>query len=330
MRLFQYLIGICLVFCPIKWLENFFVKLKYRRFYFSGRVAFFRSLVALKTKAHVLLLPDYICNVLHKAANKAGFDVVTYNTNSLHEPDVFHILDITKKIKKPFILCLAPILGADGGESWITSKKGRNWRSENKVILIFDACQDISRIESKKLLQENNILLISSFNDKSFPGLMGSVVVSDIDDPGYLNFKSICDLKLIKLFCSRVYSYLKYSLSRLLLLYSNKSRGNFEFSHCNKYPYDFHHNCAMKIQISIAVAGLLLRGFYIARKKSYLKRGLIKPIRTPNWLTSPYAYPLKLKSSQLRKKRPYSLPEDSGKSLRPLSTMIHFKGFEDF
>lgn len=331
MRVIQFCVGLILFAFPRRWLESFFPSGKHRRFYFSGRVAIYRTALSLKETISRVVLPDYVCNVLCRAFVEAGIEITQYKTSELNEPDTNDIVRIIETCERPVLLCLAPIFGADGGERWVTKDGIRDWRKKNGVLLLFDACQDITRMRSSRLAQEINCIVVSSFNDKSFPGLMGSIAIGDIEDTNYSRPSTRECVRMLKLFLYRMAGSIHAHLRRAIRL--RRSEGEqktmYDHSFCADYPYDFGHSGATKLQVSIAAAGLLFRRHYIWRKKMYLRRNLVRPVKTPYWLTAPYLYAMDTSPMVMKAKRPYSVHADSKSSLRPNARALHFKGFED-
>jgi hypothetical protein len=343
MVLLQYLLGVILSLLPVSWLARGFGR-KNRpapRFYFSGRVAIYRLAQTLRHEVSVVILPDYICNVLYRVFIDAGFEVISYTTTELLEPSLQDIKYLVHKANRPTVLCLAPIMGAEGGQNWITSPQGREWRNQNKVVLLFDCCQDITRLFNPEFDREKNFAIVSSFNDKSFAGVMGAVVVTDIQDKGFRNATAMESLRIGHLLIFRILSpCLKIVRTIILSLICKPKKPDFnslsvvasekfDYSYCLDFPHTLSHSGATKLQIGIGVAGLLFRRWYIGRKINYMERVLVEPIRTPFFMTASYVMtdnqdPIKLKS-----KLPYAIHGRPTESLRPLIKSFHFKGFFD-
>jgi hypothetical protein len=332
MVLLQYLCGLFLSVIPARFLERVFsiYGLPKPRFYFSGRVAIYRLAQSLRKEASVVLLPDYICNVLYRSFTEAGFEILTYQTNNQFEPSLDEIRSLVSKANRPTVLCLAPIMGAEGGEDWITSTKGREWRDLNKVSLIFDCCQDISRLFSSRFVSEKNFAIVSSFNDKSFPGIMGAVTITDIPDLQYRLATKSEKKKINRLLLCKIYSYLRHRIASLTCESRAQLISGYDYSYCMDFPYTFRHSGATSTQVGIGVAGMFFRRLYMHRKLNYLKKKILEPVRTPYFLTSPFIMvDGEMQQPKLKIKAPYGIHGRPKESLRPLLKVYHFKGFMD-
>jgi len=296
------------------------------RFYFSGRVAIYRLACALRHSSTTAIVPEYICNVVQRAFIEAGYNIITYKCDDFFEPDMDHIKHIGN-LYPSAILCLAPIYGADGGLSCIASVSIQEWMAKNKIHLILDLCQDFSRAISCKNLNFTNISIVTSFNNKTFPGLMGALVYSSVNDASYRLPSYSENVKLSSMWCINTISNFLNSLLR----FKTKSKiefHRFDYSFCSSYPYTFKHSGAAKIQIAIGLAGKLLIPYYIRKKRSYLAKGLVDIIQTPHFLTASVV----MASSVLNRniiKRPYALHGSHKESLKPSLKTIYFRGYND-
>lgn len=340
MVLLQYLLGLVLSLVPAGWAMSAFRRKggPEPRFYFSGRVAIYRLARSLRREAAVAILPDYICNVLHRAFADAGFEIATYKTNDLFEPFFDDIRDLTEQIGNPVVLCLAPIMGADGGQKWITSSEGRAWRSRNHVTLMFDCCQDITRLFSPDFDGERKYAIVSSFNDKSFAGVMGAVTVSDVDDPEFrpataLESISIGWLLLLRCLLIFVRPIKKVFGSKLALIESGTAgvvSAKYEYSYCNRFPYTLSHSGATGIQVGVGWAGLCCMSWYRRKKQSYIEGKILEPVKTPYYMSAPYVVVTNGGGTITKVKLPYAIHDQPSQSLRPVVRAHHFKGFQDF
>jgi hypothetical protein len=306
------------------------------RFYFSGRVALFRIAQAVRPRSRLAILPEYICNVVHRAFVEAGFEVRTYRQNDLLEPEVDDIKKLIANADGSSVLCLAPLLGADGGQTWITSGEGRTWRNENQVTLVLDYCQDMGRLFRADVSGERDFAVVCSFNDKTFPGVMGAVVVTDLVDLTYRRPTMAERLGIYRLFVTKLTRQAGRFFKRFFLrALSHRGQNKFgspsykfEYSSCSTFPYTLRHSAATRLQIAVGVAGRLFSAAYLARKSKYIEKGLVKPLPTPYFSTSAYVL-VGRNQRPLKAKLPYAIHGSPAESLRPSLQACHFKGFWD-
>lgn len=324
MKLIQYFFGLLLCALPINLLARKF-SFSSPTFYFSARVAIYRIALSLKRDVNVALVPEYICNVVHRAFLEAGYTLIKYKCDDDFEPNIIEIVELGKEHPNS-ILCLAPLYGADGGESWVGTKAGRAWREENRIFLIFDICQDFTRAMSTKIKSEKNFAVISSFNNKSFPGLMGALVESDTRDSSYRLAKTSESLGLLKILT------LNFLIFFRKVVLSHRKRSNYasgyDYSYCSHFPYDFSHSGAAKIQIAIGLAGKILLPFYAAKKHRYLNNAYIYPRATP-YFRSASIIISESSSEKLIYKPPYSVNNDPSFCLKPTLKSFYFRGYDD-
>ncbi len=332
-ELFQYLLGCLLRLLPVGIQKRLFWKqahLPEPRFYFSGRVALNSLALATPAEKKVILLPDYICNVVYTPFVTNSFVIKTYSTTEYFEPDIEQLQEIVQHSSASTLL-LAPIFGADGGQSWITSDEGRDWRERNNLHLIFDACQDISRCYSSQFKGEKNISIISSFNDKSFPGVMGAVVYSDVKDPNYSKASLKDTKRVLHCFLKKISAIVLAPYFRLKLKHhhrTKKSKPDFEYSYCDKFPFDLRHSAATGIQVSIASAGLIFRRIYQKSRDKFVSNYESEVIKTPHHMTAPYLV-VRRYIQGVKLKSPYAVHGNPLQSLRPNIKAQHCKGFRD-
>ncbi len=331
----QYIIGIILCLIPSKFIYNIFGS-KYGVkpiFFFSGRVALYQlSLAVRETGKHRVLLPEYVCNVVYEAFHKAGYEILLFKLSSELEPDQHELENLIETYQGQCVLCLAPIMGAEGGLSWATSEKICYIRRKYSVTLFLDLCQSFTQVDLYKTKDLNDFAVICSCNDKSFGGLMGSAVWTDLNNVSYRQANVDERLLLIRLL---IFKFLGLLLKIFRRLLSQSTRGStmlegFEYSYCQKFPYDFCHSGASKMQIAIGAAGILFLPIYLRRKIRDLERLGDHLIKTPYYISAPYVLARDQFNSLSRKiKKPYALHGNPQKSLRPHAKAFHFKGFKD-
>lgn len=337
MPICQYLLGILLALLPYRVVVSLFNKalniqnfLIPTRFYFSGRVALYRMALACKKDNTIALLPDYICNVVPKAFQEAGINISNYPTDLYFEPSIQAIQQIAKG-RTSVLVCLAPIMGAEGGLAWAFSPEGKRWRIQNNVTLFIDLSQGISRLKPLNPTElGQQLVLMASFNNKAFPSVMGAVVISDIDDPLFVAATSSEQLAIVKQLIRRILQPIFSMGNKPADPYSIEQDhpSTFEYSYCQQFPYTFAHRGATKLQVAVATAGLWFSRYYQWCKQRYVQQGLITPQPTPFYRSAPYilAEPT---TAQLKKKAPYASHEQPNDSERPHTPSYHFKGFDD-
>jgi hypothetical protein len=122
-------------------------------------------------KCHSVLLPDYICNVVHDAARYSGLKSLTYMTDENYKPVVSDMRD--KMLGGGCCVLLASILGRINNNKKIVSEV----RSvDPQCIIIYDECQNL--MGARKIDLDRNSHIVLSFNNKMTPGLLGGVLVS--------------------------------------------------------------------------------------------------------------------------------------------------------
>ncbi len=328
MKFIQFTLGLILFMLPRKIIEKFFIpgKSVNNKFYFSGRVAIYRIAKSLSNMGvKTAIVPEYICNVVHRALVEAGFTLVEYECDDDFEPNIEKIIGLGMRYPDS-VLCIAPLFGADGGETWIASDVGRRWRQENRIFLMFDICQDFSRFIMSSLVDEKFFAIISSFNNKSFPGLMGAAVVSDIKDHDY---KKATAREIIDLF-----KLLIINLRKMILPFRKKKKiinnqaEKFDYSYCMHFPYDFHHSAAAKIQLAIGFAGRLMLPIYMENKKNYIENKWLSPRLRPHYFTSAIVE-LDKSYTRLVLKSPYAIYKSPSNSLKPNLKTVFFRGYDD-
>ena len=315
MKTIQYLLALLFLLIPRALIESAFVlkSMHKKTFYFSGRVAIYRVAKALRHKSSIAIVPEYTCNVLHRALLEAGYTLKQYSCDANHEPNISQIIVLGRQFPRS-ILCLAPLYGADGGESWVNTAEGKAWREENSVFLIFDICQDYHRFASSSVGKEGMAALITSFNNKSFPGLMGALVVSDLQDNEYklpraqdsIHLLVLAILDNIKIF--RDYFVLRPDNSQI--------KRKYDYSYCVHFPYGLEYSGANKLQLAMGLAGVLMLPFYSLRKSKYLEKKYIAPVRTPNYRTASIVFSEE-SNPKLVRKLPYAINGDPDRCLNP-------------
>jgi hypothetical protein len=297
--------------------------------FFSGRVALFRLASSVPVAEKRVLLPRYLCNVVYKAFVSAGYNVQYYDVDEYFEPHVSSIKDLYFRHQFT-VLVLAPLYGADGGVSWFVSDEGQRWRRTSNVHLVLDLCQDFSRVKRLSNLPGTDISIVTSYNDKSFPGVMGSGVWTDVDlaklpKPTLSDSFRVLTTAFHKIAPRRI---LKKRL-RPHEVTSTDFSAKYEFSRCVSFPYDFDHFSATKAQLALGFVGVLLLSFWNKRRNKAIISQHIVPVMFEYSRTSPFVVSRVTHPGLHRRKQPYALPYDLGSSIRPNLVIRHNKGFQD-
>jgi len=308
----------------------------------SGRVALYRLALAIREsgKTGIALVPDYICNVVHVALEKAGFQWHPYQTDKLLEPDSSEIESLLSS-KKGGLLLVASIFGSSAFLENLNEKRIRDLFLLNDIHVIVDLCQDISLIKKVPSGYGKNLSVIVSFNDKSFLGTMGGGILSCLEIPKNerkMTTKQVVSLYKILLhkwcFCfwEKTVSWIQYPLKKVDKMESVfPTPVTFEYSFCRSFPYEIKPLVVSKLQVIMALAGIhTLHLRYMKRKRFARKYSNV--IRTMYFDSSPYLLiDGSLHGVQLKRKvkTSYALHHDPERSLHEDFKIIHNKGFCD-
>ncbi|MBS9392142.1 MAG: hypothetical protein HEQ29_02925 [Dolichospermum sp. LBC05a] len=321
---------------------------------FSGRSSLYHLAILLKTKTDkkTALIPDYICNVVNAALEKADYKIQTYQTNDRLEPD---IEELKEAISNPDIgiLLTASIYGSSAFLEELNCNEFKNLIFAKNIHVIVDLCQDIRLIEKLPENYGNNLTAVLSFNDKSFLGIMGGGILAKftINSPEEkLNFFQISFLykilllKFIKivlisssigkkvfLMLKKLKYLVKYLISIRQELDIKNTQPNYDYSCCSFFPYTINLYQIQKVQLIMAILGLEdLKRLKKIKMEIFGKN--IKYNSMQNFQTSPYLVledESELESLSRNIKSPYALHHKREHSLRPDITVIHNKGFDD-
>jgi hypothetical protein len=172
--------SLLLYIVPRRLLENWVSKLISRHynaacktpiFYKSGRsalTALFQKIKEINPSA-VVLLPDYICNVVYAAAHFSGLQIKTYPTNELFQPD-FNCLAAIIANEKIDAVLLASIFGNPIDHTNALAKI-RPYAPD--IIIIFDECQNL--ITGSQVSLDKASVVVLSFN-KTILGALGGAL----------------------------------------------------------------------------------------------------------------------------------------------------------
>lgn len=289
---------------------------------FSGRSGIFMLAEKLSLNPDInktALIPDYICDVVPKALERAGFKVFHFRLDNDFLPEMLDLEEMLK-FHKPGILLITPIYGNDGG----LSKLKKLNLSETSLFL--DACQDIDQIKKYNKLNVKNYYIIGSFNMKQIPGIMGGFILSE-EKISSMNFEK---LKLKDRFQLRVLCFFEFVLKPLVkVLRKNKddfTKAKFTFSECKSFPYGFIHYFPCKMQLALAYNGLKTRKKFKINQSNFLNTNNIKNVNSNKY--APFIVSGQEIKSRTRK-LPYSINGDPKRSRRPELLVYHNKGFLD-
>ena len=335
--LFQVMLGVFFSVLPSRFHKLMFLKseLSNPSFYFSGRVAIYYHARLLRSFYSEVLLPDYLCNVVYRSFEEAGFTTIPILTDAENELCIDDLKEKVASLSRPPILCVAPILGSDGGQTWLLSKAGKTWRNENKLFLFFDFCQDISRVFNISFKDEVNYVIVASFNNKSFPGFMGAVSYSDIKSEKTPKSKLGNEVFVLYSVFIRIVTPL---YGKIKTIFKSKKRNpddkialkNFDYSFCNQFPFSFEIIPATRVQIGLGCAGMIFLATYNKRKQDIQKKIVHQLKQTPFMSNSPYVIVKHTVPDGFKIKLPYAIQGNPEKSLRPEIKAIEIKGFENF
>jgi hypothetical protein len=299
---------------------------------FSGRVSLYVLAKQLRSTSikPFALLPNYICNVVSKSFKLAGWEIKTYNTNELLEPD-FDELSNSLATKDIGVFLGANVFGSSGLLDLLADHHKVEQLRGNKVHVVLDMAQDISLIDKIPLNLADFVHAVVSFNDKSFPGAMGGGILSAESFNDYqpqLNVKQVV----------RLYAHLGLkimSFFRGKFVPRDVPMENFDYSFCETFPYQIHALAISKLQIILAIIGIYFLPLYQKRKQSFLSHNIHMPTKFSDTaayllLKKPDSDSTKINDTRRKRKAPYSIDGTQDKGLRPDDLIVHNKGFFDF
>ncbi|MBL8291815.1 MAG: hypothetical protein JNN08_08260 [Bryobacterales bacterium] len=288
---------------------------------FSGRVAILKLARHFLAAGHrpVALLPDYLCNVVEVAVRKAGFDILHYRTDDLLEPDPTAIVR-ELQTSAPGLLLTSNMFGSSALLDAMPDDTFRAAVLSSGVAVLVDLCQDISLIHRLPSGYGNCLAAVVSFNDKSFPSVMGGGILAPFPVPP--SSKRLACREVLKL-----YRELGIKLLSATGIVPRRTQARFEYSHCARFPYTFELYEPARIQY---ILGLI--GFNRLNERNRLK--LDHARRTPDVRRTRFfeTAPFLITGStppRGRRKPSYARFNQPLESLRPDLHAIHNKGFWD-
>lgn len=285
---------------------------------FSGRAAI-AELARAHQRAGRALLPEYLCNIVHVALLAEGCQLATYRVDAELEPDLD---DVRLQLRGgSFDLVFAvPLLGATGGLAWWLGDEASELLRRSGARLVLDFCQDATLARDACARSDRASFVLLSFNDKSFPGVMGGLVLSRLpfaprETP--LGWKRL----------GRLYAWWLRKLLRAPAARSDDPA--FEYSLGQPFPYECTNFRPAKIQLAHGVAGRWLLPRYLRRRQRALATGRVKGVPRPFAATSPFLQRAPGDPGRNRQKRAYAVHGAPQASLRPDLVVVHNKGFDD-
>jgi hypothetical protein len=298
-------------------------------FYKSGRAALsgLCKELAKKMTTPKILVPDYICNVVYRAARENNILPISYATNDQYNPNM---QELARKIHKHHvqIVLLASIFGTQNNTEFLV---GKIREISPKIFIVLDECQNL--ITNSPLSPDNRTVVVLSFN-KNINGIMGGALCFKenflhIRSTNQSLFcKSLLEIKIagmiIKRFCC---TCVKNYVSR------KRPPNSYEYSHLNSIVYDLKPDRISWISLLLAVQGLKkIEDIENYRKENYysvmkilseFRLGhLIKTSRIEN----SYYLPVSGNTSELANhfplKPPYAVDGSSLKSNKPQAYAI--------
>jgi len=291
----------------------------------SGRVALMlvaRS-VAARTASRIALVPDYVCNVVHVAVERAGFSVEVYPTDLGCEPDDAYLRERLARADVA-LLVTASVFGSSAWLHRLSNADVHSLVQRSGAHVIVDACQDVSLLDHLPDGYGDALSAVVSFNDKSLPGMMGGGAVTNLALPAepFRTLTASQQSILRRMLLAKVRGWM--SGRRPL-----KSADAFEFSYCQSFPYAFDTAGISKLQVVLALVGLDNLPAFRSGKRELFER-CADNVVAPVFETAAYVVVSDdgVMPSR-RRKRPYAAPNEPSRSLRPRQTVLHNKGFSD-
>jgi hypothetical protein len=293
---------------------------------FSGRTALVAvaEKVARRTEKRTALVPDYICNAVHMALEKVGFTAVPYATDCRCEPD-------TREIEAAIIRCDAAVLltanvfGSSAMLDWLSLVSTREFLASRNVFVVADLCQDIRLVKRLPTGYGQWLDAIVSFNDKSFPGIMGGGVMTAGGIEGPQRCLTVGQTL-------HLYYHLGWKWAREWRPRRCERRPvEYDRSTCSPFPYELEQYRPHRVQLIMAVLGLKKLDWYAARKQVLLADYRQRIVRTRFVDTAPYIVfgGGETPPPGRRHKQPYAMASNFWESLRPDQVIVHNKGFYD-
>jgi hypothetical protein len=296
----------------------------------SGRsavAAVFRAM-ARRHPGAAVLVPDYICNVIHRAAVPYDVRLVTYRTDARFQVDLD---DLEAKIRAESAkgVLLASLFGSQGRSRSVID---RIRVIDRELVLIVDDCLNL--VTGMPFDPDDRTVVVFSFNMKHVPGVMGGGVCSKADpleiEPPARDFRSdfLQEMHVLLALLLQV----RDALTRAVLGLAGRPRWfgppEIGFSDCARRLYDTQVQRIARLSLIRGIVGLAGLGRREARRRENFARfrdaiegnqwGRV--VATENAAASPMVAVEGLHPglrSRLHLKGSYALDHDPGTSLRP-------------
>ena len=221
----------------------------------SGRSALRRLLEGLQEydkRYCKIYLPDYICNVVYDASEKAGFIIKPYHIKNNFEPNWDELIDNIRNEFFPVVV-LASFFGAvNCNQSIINKLVGAN----KDVFIIADECQNLTM--NSNVGHHEKMAVLFSFNKKTLPGLMGGGICLNEYLIDYIK-KGKLKIKDSVLLNGRLsYHFIKEIIGAAFLNKEKRefktcdSRELYDYSYPSNVVYDYNPNDIAKLSLSRA------------------------------------------------------------------------------
>ena len=203
-------------------------------FYTNGRSAIYTFFNALEKfqRRNIILLPDYVCNVVEKSIRLAGCrNIIFYKITHTLLPDEE---DLFLKINEfqPDVIVFAPIFGSYG-EKYIKIMKKVS-TSKKKPVIVLDFAQDLN-IKLPSFIDVS----ITSFNKKSINGFMGGVLIAKKNILSKYTVKMV-PLNVIEesIFCLLfLKSVLSLAYHKMSVSFKEPLVQKYDYSECKNMPF---------------------------------------------------------------------------------------------
>jgi hypothetical protein len=308
-------------------------------FFLSGRSGLCEVLGRLQAASGggAVLVPDYVCNLVHKAVASCGLSPRVYATDEAFRPNLEQIEDALARGDAVAVL-LASILGAQSSGPQIVR---RIRRADPDVVILLDECQNLVP-DSPARLDDRCVVLVS-FNMKNVNGAMGGAVCLRRNFLGLAEPRLALPARMRQDLCMVLFHVA--SMGRLCLEQlrawmclpppptGSRARGPYrwpalEYSQCDRLPYELIARPIARISLADAILGMLLMPAVLRRRRANARiflrflaqTHLGRPIRTERAATGPFL-PFEAHDTRLfgwlPLKGPYARPDDENASLRP-------------
>jgi len=320
-------------------LRNFYPACSDVVFFKSGRSALSAALARIADLGggSTVLVPDYVCNVVHRAVTRAGLRPEVYRTDDEFSADN---ADIESRLRRGDVaaVVLVSLFGVQNGRQSIID---RIRRAEDDAFIVLDECQNA--ITGLDITPDHRTLIVVSFNMKNILGVMGGAACFGENTLG-LESPPRSPLRDLYLECCTLLLMLKQLWSRVARFACGLvgRRGfpdpTIEHSTCTRLHYDMAVQRIARISLVRAILGMATvarteaaRRWNHARFRDFVARsGACQIVPTGLAHVSPFV-PLRSIDRRLIRglplKGPYATEEDPSVSLRPDLLVFENEGY---